>query len=87
MPRSAAGGRPAWLHLDLDALDEQELPAVTYAQPQGVRWEELIELLRPLLAAANLVGFSLADLDADRDPTGEHARRVVDALRAAWPSA
>jgi arginase len=82
----AAGNEPGWLHLDLDALDEHELPAVTYAQPQGLRWDELVDLVRPLLQTPSLVGVSLADFEPDRDPTGKHARRVIDALRAAWPA-
>jgi arginase len=84
---AAAAERSAWLHLDLDALDDHELPAVTYAQPEGLSWDELVELARSLLQAANLVGVSLADYEPDRDPTAEHARRVVDALHAAWPAA
>jgi arginase len=83
----AACPEPAWLHLDLDVLDADELPAVTYALPQGLRWDELVALAAPLLAAPGLVGVSLADFEPDRDPAGAHARRVVDALAAAWPGA
>jgi len=82
---AATNGKPAWLHLDLDALDETELPAVTYRQPQGLRWNELIDLVRPLLHAPNLVGVSLADYEPDLDPDGRYARRIVGALAAAWP--
>jgi arginase len=84
---AASGDLPAWLHLDLDVLDAEELPAVTYAQPQGLSWDELVELAGRLLAAPNLVGVSLADFDPDRDPDGRYARRVVDALQAAWSTA
>jgi arginase len=73
-------GRPAWLHLDLDALDEKELPAVTYAQPQGLTWAELEGLLGPLLASPDLVGMSLADFDADHARATAHAARIVEAL-------
>jgi arginase len=73
-------GRPAWLHLDLDVLDEAALPAVSYPQPRGLDWEELVELARPLVAAPNLVGVSIADFNPDRDPTGEHAEAIVAAL-------
>lgn len=83
----SSGDLPAWLHLDLDVLDAEELPAVTYAQPQGLSWDELIELAGRLLAAPNLVGVSLTDFDPDRDPDRRHARRVVDALEVAWPPA
>jgi arginase len=77
-------GRPAWLHLDLDALDEKELPAVTYPQPQGLTWAELEDLLDPLLASPDLMGMSLADLDADHALASEHAERVVDVLQAGF---
>jgi len=71
---------PAWLHLDLDVLDEEELPAVSYPQPLGLDWGELLALVRPLVAAPNLVGVSVADLNPDRDRDGGHAARVVEAV-------
>jgi arginase len=81
----AADDRPSWLHIDVDALDAGELPAVSYPQPDGLRWEELVDLITPLLAAPGLVGVSLADFDADHEESEAHARRIVDALRQAWP--
>jgi arginase len=72
--------RPAWLHLDLDVLDEAVLPAVSYPQPLGLDWDELIALARPLAAAPNLVGVSVADFNPDLDADGAHAARVVEAL-------
>src|SRR5215211_2065874 len=38
-------GRPAWLHLDLDVLDESVMPAVSYPQPLGLDWDELVALI------------------------------------------
>jgi len=73
-------GRPAWLHLDLDVLDETALPAVSYPQPLGLDWDELTALTQPLVASPTLVGISLADFNPDRDPAGTHAARVVDFL-------
>jgi arginase len=81
----AAGERPSWLHIDVDALDAGELPAVSYPQPEGLRWEELVDLITPLLAAPRLVGVSLADFDADHEESEAHARHIVDALRQSWP--
>jgi arginase len=71
---------PAWLHLDLDVLDEGVLPAVSYPQALGLDWDELIALVRPLIGAPNLLGISVADFNPDRDPDGAHATGVVDAL-------
>lgn len=76
------GGRPAWLHLDLDVLDEAALPAVSYPQPLGLDWDELAALSRPLVAAAGLIGVSVADFNPERDPEGAHAARVVELLAA-----
>jgi arginase len=81
--KEAAGrlaDRPAWLHLDLDVLDEAALPAVTYPQPLGLRWDELVALARPLAGAPNLIGVSVADYNPDRDGDGTHARAIVEAL-------
>jgi arginase len=84
---AAGRGQPVWLHVDLDALDERELPAVTYTQPQGLSWSELVELLEPLIAAPDLAGMSLADLDADHPHARQHAGRIVDVLQSAFSGA
>jgi arginase len=76
--------RPAWLHLDLDVLDEAVLPAVSYPQPLGLDWDELVALVRPLVAAPNLLGVSVADFNPERDPDGTHAARIVEALGSLW---
>lgn len=78
--------RPAWLHLDLDVLDEGVLPAVSYPQSLGLDWDELDALVRPLVAAPNLLGVSVADFNPDRDADGTHAARVVEALGSLFTS-
>jgi arginase len=78
--------RPAWLHLDLDVLDEGVLPAVSYPQSLGLDWEELIALVRPLVAAPNLLGVSIADFNPDHDADGTQAARVVEALESLFGS-
>jgi len=75
---------PAWLHIDLDVLDEAVLPAVSYPQPLGLDWDELVALVRPLVAAPDLLGVSVADFNPDRDPDGTHAAHVVEALESLW---
>jgi len=81
--RLAADPGTAWLHLDLDVLDEAAMPAVTYRQPRGLSWDALAELLAPLARSPALVGMSVSDLEPDRDPDGSIARRVVALLAAA----
>ncbi len=80
---AVAGGlrrRRAWLHVDLDALDQEALPAVTYRQPLGLDWPDFEGLLTPLLASPAVVGVTLADFNADHDPDGLWAKRLVDVL-------
>lgn len=79
-------GRPAWLHLDLDVLDERALPAVSYPQALGLFWDDLIALTRPLVAAPNFLGISIADFNPDRDADGTYAARVVELLESVLQS-
>jgi arginase len=58
------------VHIDLDALDEEALPAVTYGQPLALDWPDFEDLLAPLVASAALLGGTLADFNADHDPNG-----------------
>ena len=53
---------------------------MSYPQPLGLDWHELIALARPIAAAPDLVGISIADFEPDRDPDGTHAARIVDAV-------
>lgn len=76
----AGGSGPAWLHLDLDTVDPLDLPAVTYPEPDGLRWPDLIALITPLARADRLLGMSVADLNTDEDPDGRHTGRVVEVL-------
>lgn len=80
------GSAPAWLHLDLDVLDPHALPAVTYPEPGGLDWAELVALVEPLARSERLLGVSVADLNADEDPDGRHARRLVEVLATALAS-
>ena len=50
------------------------------AYPLGLDWEELTDLVSPLVAAPALVGISIADCNPERDPVGVHANRVVELL-------
>ncbi|MEW1584927.1 arginase family protein [Micromonospora vinacea] len=77
---AADGDGPAWLHLDLDVVDPRDLPAVTYPEPDGPRWADLIALVTPLARADRLLGMSVTDLNPDEDPGGRHTRRVVEVL-------
>lgn len=77
--------QPAWLHVDLDVLDPESLPAVTYPQPGGLDWDQLAALVTPLARSPRLLGVSVADFRPDLDPTGELAKRIVQLLEVTLP--
>jgi arginase len=72
--------RSIWLHLDLDVLNPDALPAVTYPQTGGPDWEQLALAMKPLARSPQLLGVSVADFRPDLDPTGELASRIVTLL-------
>lgn len=76
----AGTGEGVWLHLDVDVLDAESLPAVTYPQPQGLHWEQLAAVLEPLARSPRLLGVSVADFRPDLDPSGTFATRLVELL-------
>ena len=70
-----------WLHLDLDVLSSEVLPAVDYPDPRGLTFEQLREVLAPAFASPNLLGASVAILNPTQDlPGGDSADRVVKLL-------
>lgn len=69
-----------WLHLDLDVLDENALPAVDYHMPGGLAWDELARLTRPLAHSPALIGADVTIYNPTLDPDGRYARRIVELL-------
>lgn len=69
-----------WLHVDLDVLDQEVLPAVDYRMPNGLTWEEMTELVRPLARSPALVGADLTIYNPTLDPEGQYAKQIVSWL-------
>jgi arginase len=71
-----------WVHLDVDILDAEIMPAVDSPDPGGIDHEQLRALLRPLLAAPKCVGIDIGIFDPDLDPDGVYAAELTDTLVA-----
>ena len=69
-----------WLHVDLDVLDELVFPATDYLIPEGLDWDQLVELLRPIAAEPGLVGWSVSCYNPEKDPDGADGRALVQAI-------
>ena len=72
-----------WVHLDLDIVD----PALFFANdapvPDGLDWNQLCWLLRPLVTSPALAGVSLGCYNPEKDRDGENGRQIVQVFREA----
>jgi arginase len=75
-----------WIHLDVDVLDEQAMPATDYLMPDGLQWDELAELLGPLCASPAVAGLSIGCVNPEKDPDGSLVRRTSDLVADALQS-
>ncbi len=55
------GGVPVYVTIDLDGLDPSEVPGVGTPEPGGLRWYDVLDLLREL-SRAKIVGFDVVEL-------------------------
>ncbi len=51
-----------YLTIDLDAIDPAEMPAVGTPEPGGLRWYQLLDLLRELFRRTTVVGMDVVEL-------------------------
>ena len=80
-----------WLHVDLDVLDGKAFRACGAAgdpsMPEGLTWEQLTQVTRTALQAGGCRGWSIGVYNADLDPDGRDAQRVVSYLAEVATSA
>lgn len=85
LERVARGGRPFVVHLDVDVIDPDHMPAKAVLTPgPGLTWDEAAELLAALVASPSAVALSVAEYEASRDPGGRHGRALVSLLAGAF---
>jgi arginase len=72
-----------WVHVDVDVLDSDVMPAVDSPQPGGLTYAELTELLRVALASELAVGLQVTIFDPDLDSDGRLARELTDVIAEA----
>jgi len=71
------GLEKAWLHVDLDVLDQKVMSAVDSPGSPGLDYEQLAQFLRLLIASGRIAGADFAIYDPERDPGHAHARGLV----------
>ena len=60
--------RRVYISVDLDALDPAEMAAVGTPEPGGMRWLELVGLLRQVAKQRQIVGFDVCELAPNEGP-------------------
>ncbi len=61
-------GPQVYVSVDLDALDPSEMAAVGTPEPGGMRWLELVGLLRQVAEQRRIVGFDVCELAPNEGP-------------------
>jgi arginase len=74
----------AWLHIDLDVLDEGVMPAVDSPGRPGLDFAQLGALIGALAGCGRIAGTTVAIFDPERDPDGAYARAIAEMLGAAF---
>ncbi|MBI2253776.1 MAG: arginase family protein [Proteobacteria bacterium] len=79
-----AAGRPFWLAVDVDIIDQAAFPATDYLMPGGLSWESFAILFKGLARSPQLLGVSFACYNPEKDSGLRDGKRlaelVVDAL-------
>lgn len=66
-----------WLHIDIDVLDDEVMPAVDSRTPGGLTYEEFNNIVFLLLSSPKVTGMEITILDPDLDPTGQYTKEFV----------
>jgi arginase len=69
-----------WIHLDVDVLHQDHMPAVDSPNPFGITPDELAPILSELVASPSCAGLDIAIYDPEIDPDGSGARLLADLL-------
>lgn len=74
-----------WIHVDADVLNDSIMPAVDSRQPDGLSYQEFVEVLKVLLASDWAVGMHVGIFDPEMDANGSIAnyftRAVVESFK------
>ena len=66
-----------WIHLDVDVLNDDIMPAVDSREKDGLTYIELQTILERLLADERAAGLEITILDPDLDSAGTYTRAFV----------
>ena len=68
------------LHLDIDAIAQEDFPAVNVPGSGGLRFEDVRLALTEFAKHKNLLGLTVSQYNPEKDPDGSAAKKLVDLL-------
>lgn len=77
-----ADSREFVVHLDVDVIAQQELPAVNVPGSGGLSVAEVQSSLSEFAKHKNLLGLDIAQYNPDKDPNSSGAKKLIDLLAA-----
>ncbi|HYV88949.1 MAG TPA: arginase family protein [Candidatus Polarisedimenticolia bacterium] len=83
LQRVLSSGKPFWIHLDLDVLDDAVMPANDHRLADGLSIGEVVAIVRRAIATGQAAGINVTIFNPDLDWDGSVARRITDMLAAA----
>lgn len=69
-----------FIHFDVDVLKDEIMPAVDSRMEDGISYENLAEILEPLIGNPQCFGIEITILDPDYDKEGVYTQTFVDRL-------
>jgi len=66
-----------WIHIDIDVLDDEKMPAVDSRTSGGLSYQEFNRILTLLLSNPKVIGMEITILDPDLDPLGQYTKEFV----------
>ncbi len=70
----------AWIHVDLDVLDQRVMPAVDSPGSPGLGFAQLADLISRLVATGRPVGMDVTIYDPELDPHGTYPGAIVECI-------
>ncbi|HET8736939.1 MAG TPA: arginase family protein [Pricia sp.] len=66
-----------FIHLDVDVLNDNIMPAVDSREIDGLTYNELLELLKPLFSSGKAIGIEITILDPNLDRDGKFTKEFI----------
>lgn len=66
-----------FIHLDVDVLNDEIMPAVDSREIDGLTYKEFLELMKPLLSSEKAVGIEITILDPNLDKDGKYTIEFI----------